>query len=51
MKIVLYKGVALSQGLHDVVCFGFSKVALIEECPHVRGGLYRGVSSRQGWPL
>ena len=31
---------------------------LIEGCPHVRGGLYegfhctyRGVSSREGWPL
>ena len=39
---------------------GFSKVAFIEGCPHVRGGLYRGVSSRQlgvafwdspKWPL
>ena len=28
-----------------------SGVAFIEGCPHVRGGLYRGVSSCQGWPL
>ena len=28
-----------------------SGVAFIEGCPHVGGGLYRGVSSRQGWPL
>ena len=26
-------------------------MAFIEGCPHVRGGLYRGVSSRQGWPF
>ena len=28
-----------------------SGVAFIEGCPHVGGGLYRGVSSRRGWPL
>ena len=28
-----------------------SGVAFIEGCPHVRGGLNRGVSSCQGWPL
>ena len=28
-----------------------SGLPFIEGCPHVRGGLYRGVSSRQGWPL
>ena len=28
-----------------------SGVAFIEGCPHVRGGLYRGVSSCRGWPL
>ena len=33
------------------VHLGLSKVAFIEGCPRVRGGLYRGVSSHQGWPL
>ena len=28
-----------------------SGVAFIEGWPHVWGALYRGVSSRQGWPL
>ena len=26
-----------------------SGVSYIEGCPHVRGGLYRGESSHQGW--
>ena len=49
----LNEGVALSQGLICTkrVHLGLSKVAFIEGCPHIRGGLYRGVSSHQGWPL
>ena len=36
------EGVALSQGLICTkrVHLGLSKVAFIEGCPHVRGGLY-----------
>ena len=28
-----------------------SGVACIEGCPHIRGDLYRGVSSHQEWPV
>ena len=53
-NFVLYRTrVALSQRLirTNRMHLGLSEVAFIEGCPHVRGGLYRGVSSRQGWPL
>ena len=43
-NFVLYRGVALSQGLICTtrVYLGLSEVAFIERCPHVRGGLYEG---------
>ena len=45
----LYRG-GLISGV-DLYFKNTSEVAFIEGCPHIRGGLYRGVSSRQGWPL
>ena len=34
-----------------LVDLGLSELDFIEGCPHIRDGLYRGVSSHQGWPL
>ena len=45
MRGVFTSGVAFMRGVLK------SGVAFIEGCPQVRGGLYRGVSSSQGWPL
>ena len=44
ISLVLYRGVALSQGLicTKTVYLGPSEVAFIEGCPHIRSGLYEG---------
>ena len=49
---VLYSGVVLSQGFICTkrVDSGLSKVAFIERCPHVRGGLYEGFHCNQPPP-
>ena len=49
MKLSFIGGVGLSQGL---ICtkrghLGLNKAAFIEGCLHVRGGFYRGASSRE----
>ena len=42
MATIPWGRVALSQGLICTIGDSASKVAFIEGCPHIRGGLYEG---------